>query len=66
MAQRRPQNTYPWSQRKLRHNPFPRFEHSANDASINNEIFIFGGIYQGQATNDVYVIETSNYLKNSL
>ncbi|CAG8759978.1 8625_t:CDS:2, partial [Dentiscutata erythropus] len=61
MAQRRPTNTYPWSQRKLRQtNPFPRFEHSASDASTNNEIFIFGGIFQGQTTNEVYVIETSS------
>ncbi|CAG8499846.1 6197_t:CDS:2 [Dentiscutata heterogama] len=61
MAQRRPPNTYPWSQRKLRHTiPFPRFEHSASDVSTNNELFIFGGIYQGQTTNEVYVIETSS------
>ncbi|CAG8461243.1 14775_t:CDS:10 [Cetraspora pellucida] len=53
-------NNYPWSQRKLRlANPFPRFEHSASDVVANNELFIFGGNFQGQATNDVYVIETS-------
>ncbi|CAG8467955.1 11154_t:CDS:10 [Scutellospora calospora] len=60
MTQRRPSNAYPWFQRKLRvTNPFPRFGHSTSDVAVNNELFIFGGNFQGQATNEVFVIETS-------
>ncbi|CAG8437230.1 9853_t:CDS:10 [Scutellospora calospora] len=51
---------YPWIQiNKLDdYNPFPRYGHSSNECAINNQIFIFGGIVEGEAQNDVFVIET--------
>ncbi|CAG8551160.1 1529_t:CDS:10 [Cetraspora pellucida] len=51
---------YPWSQiNELGEcNPFPRYEHSSNEYVINNKVFIFGGIVEGKAQNDVFLVET--------
>ncbi|CAG8553054.1 6268_t:CDS:10, partial [Acaulospora morrowiae] len=52
---------FPWSQRKINSstNIFPRHGHSTSQYAINNEIFIFGGIFRGQPRNDLYVMETN-------
>ncbi|CAG8749566.1 9230_t:CDS:2, partial [Racocetra persica] len=51
---------YPWTQidELGECNPFPRYEHSSNEYVINNKVFIFGGIVEGKAQNDVFVMET--------
>ncbi|CAI2168279.1 5442_t:CDS:10 [Funneliformis geosporum] len=57
------QNTQvPWSQRKLSlSNLLPRHGHSTNQSGVNDELCIFGGIYKGGATNDVFILETNTF-----
>ncbi|RHZ87766.1 hypothetical protein Glove_30g35 [Diversispora epigaea] len=51
---------FPWSQIKLEKlNPFPRYGHSSNEWTNNNQIFFFGGIVGGKAQNDVFMLETN-------
>ncbi|CAG8478565.1 1426_t:CDS:10 [Diversispora eburnea] len=51
---------FPWSQIKLEKlNPFPRYGHSSNEWTNNNQIFFFGGIVGGKAQNDIFMLETT-------
>ncbi|CAG8586834.1 10762_t:CDS:10 [Funneliformis mosseae] len=55
-------NQVPWSQRKLSlSNLLPRHGHSTNQSGVNDELCIFGGIYKGRATNDVFILDTNTF-----
>ncbi|CAB4419759.1 unnamed protein product [Rhizophagus irregularis] len=50
--------TYPWSQKKLSSfNPFPRYNLSSSQYTINDKLYLFGGISHDKTTNDVFTIE---------
>lgn len=52
--------TYPWSQKKLSSfNPFPRYNLSSSQYTINDKLYLFGGISHDKTTNDVFTIEIS-------
>ncbi|CAG8450882.1 13534_t:CDS:2 [Ambispora gerdemannii] len=60
-------NAYPWSQKKLENlNPFPRFGHSASQNAQNNDIYLFGGISQGKAKNDVFLVDANSLKVSSI
>ncbi|CAG8454573.1 5924_t:CDS:10 [Diversispora eburnea] len=59
--------SYPWCQKNLNLlNPFSRYDFSMSDRSINDELFVFGGLTQENATNDLYSIDITTLNVNLL